>query len=398
MIYFFLQNLLFQRILTQKPVDIEVVNISSTDAWIYWKAPKDGVHDLKFKQVSSNDEYEEVKYLNISKDIVNQKRIYSVHLEELQPDTEYVFQIESEDMVWDMGNTFVTKDISEDVEFPDIVVGKGGEKSLLLVDISGEKIMLDTQYHGTYAFDSKGKKFSVSRYSTYVSEGDLREKLMSFLVSPTLAISGANCKTNIKVSSFPVAPSKAKTVDIIDRWVAKCLKGGYPEVCYEDVYCKALKNKVDPAFAMTIWAHESGGSNYAFKSNVEDFGIHGRADVPPANFSKQSDFFLSRIAKASYIDSCTWSTQFESQYKPKMDKRLIMWGARYSTGQCSSVESLAKGYDYMSDLNTVYSWFTNKSFSWPFSTTASSSICNYSNAVTNTSFNTCTTKGAGVYS
>ena len=253
--------------------------------------------------------------------------------------------------------------------------------------------MLDTQYHGTYAFDSKGKEYTVSGYSTYLSEVDLKERLTSQLVSPVLAATGANCQINIKVSSFPVAPSKAKTIDIINRWVESCPKGGYPEACYEDVYCKALKNRVDPAFAMTIWSHESGGSNYAYRSNVEDFGIHGRDDVPPANFNKQSNFFLSNIAKVSYIDSCTWSTEFENQYKPNMDKRLIMWGARYLTGQCSSVDSLARGYEYMSDLNTVYSWYTNKNLSWPFTTTVSSSICDYSSAVTNTAYNTCTTKG-----
>jgi len=390
--YEFNSNSHLLKVIAQKPIDIEVVNVSTTDAWIYWKAPKEGLHTLLFKEVSDIGEFEEVNNIGISTDLVDDKRVFYSNIQDLKPDTLYAFQIKSEDKVWDVTDSFRTKEISEEIQLPEVVSGNGDVMSLLLVDMGDEKLMIDTQYHGTYAFDSKGKEYKATRYSTYFSQEELKEKLALILNSPVYGATGANCKVGIDVNTSGFVPSKSKVIDIIDRWVGGCLLGGYPETCYEDVYCKGLSLGVDPAFLITIWAHESGGSNYAYQPIVEDFGIHGLSPVPVANFTKQIEHFINTQAQPSYISSCTWAGPNPTTFS----KELIMWGARYWKGQCSSEESLAYGKQYVEGINQVYGWFTNKTLEWPLTRTKDTSTCSYTTAQTNTAYNSCTQKGTQI--
>jgi len=163
--YEFNSNSHLLKVIAQKPIDIEVVNVSTTDAWIYWKAPKEGLHTLLFKEVSDIGEFEEVNNIGISTDLVDDKRVFYSNIQDLKPDTLYAFQIKSEDKVWDVTDSFRTKEISEEIQLPEVVSGNGDVMSLLLVDMGDEKLMIDTQYHGTYAFDSKGKEYKATRYS-----------------------------------------------------------------------------------------------------------------------------------------------------------------------------------------------------------------------------------------
>lgn len=390
--YVFNSNRYLLKVIPQEPTNIEVVNISTTDAWVYWKAPQDGLHTLLFKKFSDAGEFKEVENIGISKDIVDEKRVFYTNIQNLQPDTLYVFQIKTEDGVWDVSNPFKTKPISQEVKLPEVVTGDGDVMSLLLVDMGDEKLMVDTQYHGTYAFDSKGKEYKTTRYSTYISQDELKEKLAFILTSPVYASTGANCKVNIEVDTSGFVPSKSKVIDVIDRWVGSCPLGGYPETCYEDVYCKGLSLGVDPAFLFAIWAHESGGSNYAHLPTVEDFGVHGLSSVPVANFTKQIEHFISVQAQPSYIEgeaNCEW----KGPNPTTLSKEIIMWGARYWKGQCNTEQYLADGKQYMDGINQVYGWFTNKTLQWPFTRTKNSSTCSYTTAQTNTAYNSCVQKG-----
>ena len=387
--YLFNSNLHALKVIAQIPVDIQVVNVSTNDVWIYWKAPQEGLHTLLFKEVSDIGEFEEVGNIGISKDIIDEKRVFYSNIQNLKPDTEYAFQIKSEDKVWDVTNSFKTKEISQEIQLPEVVSKNGDVMSLFLLDMGDEKLMIDTQYHGTYAFDSKGKEYKATRYSTYLSKDELKEKLALILNSPVYAATGANCKVNIGVNTSGFVPSKTKVIDVIDRWVGSCPLGGYPETCYEDVYCKGLSLGVDPAFLITIWAHESGGSNYANLPVVEDFGIHGHSTVPVANFTKQIEHFISVQAQPSYISNCSWAGPNPTIFS----KELIMWGARYWKGQCNTEQYLAYGKQYVDGINQVYGWFTNKTLVWPLTRTKNTSICSYTTAQTNTAYNSCTEKG-----
>ncbi len=380
-LFFFFSNIHLKNLFNEKPSDVVVANISTIEAQIYWKTGIDEINTISFKKSSDTGLFSEIEGFSSYTDSISKERINVVQLGDLEPNTEYTFRIESEKKMWD-SYTFKTKDIAEEVFLPNIVTGKDNDQSFVLVDIEGDKYMLNTQYHGTWAFDSQNKEYDVSTYANYISETELQSRLLNLLGSPVYAQAGANCKTNVKINTGSTTPSKATVVDILNRWVSSCKLGGYPDECYEDIYCRALKAGVNPAFAITIWSNESGGSNYANNSQVEDFGIHGLSSVPVANFDKQADHFLNNIASnsSSYISGCTGGNQMYS------------WGAKFLTGGCTSASSLDSGQKYMTGISEVYSWYTNTPLTWPFTISASSS-CDYSSSTTNTTYNSCSAKG-----
>lgn len=393
-IFLLYRNISTLRILKEKPSDIVVANISTVDAQIYWKANLESIQKLTFKEASDTGLYKEVTQSIIPEDILSKKRVHFTTLSNLKPNTKYVFRIESDNKVWDEDFSFKTRAVADEVALPNIITGEESDRALILIDVEGEKYIQNTQYHGTWALDTKGKDFTSSTYANYITGKELQSRLLSLMSLPVHAQTGANCKTGVGVN-VSTSPSKAKVVDILNRWVASCPKGGYPDECYEDVSCRALKYGINPAFAITIWSNESGGSNYANVSNVEDFGIHGLASVPVANFDKQIEHFLKNIAKPSYIaTACTWDPSFEQAYNPTLDKNIIMWGARFLTGGCTTSSHFERGYAYMTQLNEIYGWYTNKSLSWPFTTTSQPNACSYASATTNTTYNSCNSKGS----
>lgn len=54
--------------------------------------------------------------------------------------------------------------------------------------------MLDTQYHGTSAFDSNGQQYNIQDYADYTFQEQLTARLKTPLKGPVYAESGANCK------------------------------------------------------------------------------------------------------------------------------------------------------------------------------------------------------------
>lgn len=380
------------RILLEQPTDIVVANTSTVATQIYWKANPGQIQRLEYKKATESGLYKTAKTSIIDTEIPNKQRIYYTTLSDLEPNTKYLFRIESENKIWDEEYSFKTKPISDEVFLPEITTGKTNKKRILLITVDGEQHIQDTQYHGTWALDTQGKNYTVETYADYVKESELKSQLMDLISSPIYAQSGANCQTNILVN-VPTSPSKAKVTDILNRWVQSCPLGGYPEVCYEDVYCRALKYGIDPAFAITIWSNESGGSNYADKPSVKDFGITNLASVPAANFDKQIEHFLQNNAVPSYTGKCVWNPDFERIYQPTLGTGVILWGARFLTGGCTTVDQLKQGYEYMSQINQIYGWYTNKTLTWPFTVTAQPNACSYASAYTNTSYNSCNSKG-----
>jgi hypothetical protein len=387
------RNIEETRILIEQPTDIEVVNRSTVATQIYWKTNPGQIQRLEYKKATETGLYKTAKTAIIDTEIPNEQRIYYTTLTDLEPNTEYLFRIESENKIWDEGYSFKTKPISDEVFLPEITSGKTNKKRLLLITVDGEKYIQDTQYHGTWALDTKGKNYTVQTYADYTRESELKSQLLDIISPPVYAQSGANCQTNIQIN-VSTTPTKAKVTDVLNRWVQSCPLGGYPEVCYEDVYCRALKYGIDPAFAITIWSNESGGSNYAYVPSVEDFGIHNNSSIPVANFDKQIEHFLKNIAVESYTgNTCVWNPSFGDLYNPSLDTGVIMWGAKFLTGGCTTVDQLRQGYEYMSQINQIYGWYTNKTLTWPFTVTAKPNACSYAGAYTNTTYNSCNSKG-----
>lgn len=382
-----------EKILLEQPKDIVVVNTSTVATQIYWKTNIDQIQSLQYKKETETGLYKTAKTGIIDIEIPDKQRIYYTTLSDLEPNTEYLFRIDSQNGSWENEYSFKTKPIAEELFLPEIATGKTNEKRLLLITIGDEKYLQDTQYHGTWALDTQGKDYTIETYANYTKESELKSQLLDIISPPVYAKSGANCKTNVQVN-VSTSPKKETVTNILNRWVQSCPLGGYPDECYEDVYCRALKYGIDPAFAITIWSNESGGSNYAYRSSVEDFGIHNKASVPVANFDKQIDHFLKNIAVPSYTgNACVWNNDFEQMYNPSLGTGVIMWGARFLTGGCTTVDQLVKGYEYMTQINQIYGWYTNKTLTWPFTVTTQPNACSYANASTNTTYNSCGSKG-----
>lgn len=383
-----------EKILLEQPKDIVVVNTSTVATQIYWKTNIDQIQRLEYKKETETGLYKTAKTGIIDIEIPDKQRIYYTTLSDLEPDTKYLFRIVSQNRSFENEYSFKTKPIAEELFLPEIATGKTDEKRLLLITIDDEKYLQDTQYHGTWALDTQGKDYTIETYANYTTVNELKSQLLDIISSPVYAQSGANCQTNVKVN-VSTSPSKAKVTNILNRWVQSCPLGGYPDECYEDVYCRALKYGIDPAFAITIWSNESGGSNYANVSSVEDFGIHNNPSVPVANFDKQIEYFLKNIAVPSYTgNTCVWNPAFEQAYKPTLGTGVIMWGAKFLTGGCTTFDQLVQGYEYMAQINQIYGWYANKTLTWPFTVTAQPSACSYANASTNTTYNNCQSKGA----
>lgn len=380
--FLLIKNVVQQRnIQKQQPIQIVVANTTPTTTQIYWKANKDHIYTLSYKQETSTLPFKESSDSNIYQDNLSSRNVYKVELKNLSPNTKYTFRIKTKDNTW-AGYTFTTKQISDEIHIPDIVTGKSSPQRLILVNIENTTLMLDTQYHGTFAFDSNGQQYNIQDYADYTFQEQLTARLKTLLKGPVYAESGANCKTGIIMDASNYPPNKLQTVDILSRFKQSCPGGSYASQCYEDVYCKSVEAGIDPAFTMAIWAHESGGSNYAGfpDQQIEDFGIHGSSTTPPEDFTAQIEHFLKYVAKESYIKSCTYEGDPLSQ-----------WGAKYKLGKCSTEESLIEGKKYVDAIKTVYAWFTNgsKQLTWPFKIASITNLCDYSSAVTNSQYNNC---------
>ena len=369
----------------QQPTEIIVANITPTTVQIYWKANRNYLHTFSYKEQNSTLPYKEISDSEIYEDNTSSQNVYKIELENLSPNTPYAFRIKSKDKVW-TGYTFATKQINDEIHMPDIITGKSYPQKLILVSVGDNILMLDTQYHGTFAFDSDGQQYSMREYADYAFQNQLTARLNILLKGPVYAESGANCKTGVVMNATNYPPNKLQTVDILSRFKAGCPGGAYGNQCYEDAYCKSVEAGVDPAFTMTIWAHESAGSNYAGfpGKDIEDFGIHGSSVAPPKDFTAQLEHFLKYVAKESYIATCKSGSK--SNEEP-----LYLWGAKYWTGGCSTEDSLTKGEEYINSIKPIYGWFTNesKSLTWPFSVPAMPGLCDYSSAVTNSEYNNC---------
>lgn len=110
---------------------------------------------------------------------------------------------------------------------------------------------------------------------------------------------GAVCEINCNINA-PEDPKYSKYkpvfVDLATRLVAGKGKH-YAAECFNDVVDRSKKAGVNPMFALVIWLHESGASNYGlrFGCQIADFGIVS-GGAPKSDFNFQLDGFLTRPA------------------------------------------------------------------------------------------------------
>lgn len=187
----------------------------------------------------------------------------------------------------------------------------------------------------------------ISEYFLKGIQTALRPKGMgepiTFAKNPDEDSSGGEINCNQSVPEItPTGLDKVAAENVTKMWYEGVPGHPYFKECNNDVIQKAQNKGIDPIFTLAIWIHESDASNYEAKSPVEDFGIHGRSDVPTNNFSKQLDFFLN--LPSSYASRCG---------KRDMETFVSM----FWFGECTPVnqEQRDKVIIYINDLNFIYS-------------------------------------------
>lgn len=157
-----------------------------------------------------------------------------------------------------------------------------------------------------------------------------------------------NCNQNAPEVSYP-GISKAQFVELAGRW--KTGKN-YAEECYNDVVNRALCAGVNPVYALWVWIHESGASNYSI-DNVEDFGIHGQTSAPPKDFNAQINYFLT-LDPGAY---CLGSPKIGSDY-------WLGFATNFLNGSCDPDEpnstSGQTGRQYLEGIRNTWSWISTE--------------------------------------
>jgi hypothetical protein len=151
-----------------------------------------------------------------------------------------------------------------------------------------------------------------------------------------------NCNQNVPEQSVS-GLIKSEGSRLASIWYDASFGGqDYFDECNNDAIQTARAGGMDPIFALAVWIHESGASNYiAGRSRagvpVEDFGIHTAPGVGPEDFRAQADYFV----KLNY-SGCP--------------KNLTSWISMYYFGNsCTPTGTELVGVNqYISELQFIY--------------------------------------------
>ncbi len=192
------------KILSEKPTNIISANISTKEASLFWIAKRENIkYTVHYKESSSSGIYKREESVKEFGDKNSNNKIYTARISGLKSDTKYTFRIQSENMAWEETFTFKTKEISNSINLPEIVTGTGDTNSLYLAELEKENVMLDTQDHGTWAFDSQGKEYELKKYAEYTGTtpviSKIKEKLLAFKNKfVTFVLAGEPCPAKNK--------------------------------------------------------------------------------------------------------------------------------------------------------------------------------------------------------
>lgn len=177
----------------------------------------------------------------------------------------------------------------------------------------------------------------------------------------TSTTTSVNCNKTAQETSVPGLHSKAVIADIASRWLSN-VGHNYVNECYNDVVGRAVGAGINPAFALWIWVHESGASNYeAYTHPIQDFGIND-ASVEN-NFTTQITRFLGlpRAYKAQY------SHCYQNSYNEMQNFiRIYFIGATAPGTPCLPTQSTL---DYYDQMRSTWNWVSTTPFPtnpfWP---------------------------------
>ena len=159
------------------------------------------------------------------------------------------------------------------------------------------------------------------------------------LLSSLSALGEANCKQNTPKCEVE-GVDRENFFRLADAWSGAGKINNNARRCYDDVLQRAKAAGVNPVWALWVWLHESGASNYEIEK-VEDFGMHLLGEVGQKNFNAQIDAFL-QIEPGRGCGSGDYWLNVSSDFL---------------TGQCDpDTGTTQTGRSYEADLREQWPW------------------------------------------
>jgi hypothetical protein len=169
---------------------------------------------------------------------------------------------------------------------------------------------------------------------------------------------GWNCDTSVPEQSV-TGLNKAEAQSAVDRWYGTWCQDAKENAwkqCMNDVIKRARGWCVDPIFALAIWIHESGASNYKCSeirlhgSKVQDFGININSIAE--NLSEQLNRFV-QLPSAYSRGGCPLTLQnFFARFGPGV---FISPGVYQCYDQLST-ENKAIVDNYINEISGIYAF------------------------------------------
>ena len=201
-----IQGVKIYRVHSEEPTSLEAINVTTNSVELYWKSSDKSVQKLSYKEKNSSGLYSNT--ISVSSDVYDndsKKYVYHATIRNLKDNTDYVYRIDSTNNKWG-DYTFSTDNVDDKVSLePKIVNGSTDKYRLVLVKVGNEKYMLDTQDHGTYAFNSNGENPEFIEYANYSNNDVLGETIKQewiFTEDSVTQITGLPTDPNTNVTIY----------------------------------------------------------------------------------------------------------------------------------------------------------------------------------------------------
>ncbi|PWU23745.1 hypothetical protein C5B42_01810 [Candidatus Cerribacteria bacterium 'Amazon FNV 2010 28 9'] len=125
--------------------------------------------------------------------------------------------------------------------------------------------------------------------------------------------------------------------------------GNQIDKCFNDVVDQSLAAGVNPIYTLTIWAQESGASNYARFPGVQDFGINSSSVV---GFQAQLSSFLNLpyayppTFSQCFQNGCSWDNYSQAYHYGEFDSSctITSGASAYAAKTMSNMSVVTQGH------------------------------------------------------
>ena len=352
--YFYFNYL---QLLKDSPYDLVVSDIQANSAVISWKTESDMPTYIKLgKSGELLGSGEVSKFHRVKVVDLDEKKSYEFKVSDGQREW-YEDLVKRENEIATFTKkmySFTTSPINEEISLPEVRELHVLPNELVYVSLYDTKKNIYSELKSYYANKFGGIVIDLRAFKGEWVYEDIEIRDINYFVTSSLNASNIevyaaeiNCNQDLpeqKINGI----TKQEFAQLATRWVAGRGKH-YAIECFNDVVYRSKMAGVDPAFTLAVWLNESGASNYTQDENaygyIEDWGIHGRDDVPVHDFSAQLNHFLKR----GHYNVCPGLTQWEA------------WGNIYRWGRCNADNPVAReeGIDYYKKTESLYRWITN---------------------------------------